>query len=253
MKLALHQGPSPAGDIDAAFDRIETLLAASARAKADMLLLPELFLPGYNQPEAIRALAQTPDGPWMAQVSRLAREAGCGLTLGWAERQDDAIFNAASSFDANGDLLAHYRKIQLYGAERDIFQPGAAPPPVFRLAGHRAGLLICYDIEFPQHAAGLAGRGADLLLVPTANPAGFGHVPQVLVPARAHENRLTVAYANLCGDERGLVYDGGSVVSGPDARPIVMAGRDEALMICTLPDSWDKAVLSAQDRDYRAV
>lgn len=256
MKLALYQGPSPAGETEAAFARITTLLGAAARGGAAMLLLPELFLPGYNQPDRFAELAQPLDGPWMTRLAELARAAQCGLCLGWAERHEGAVFNAASAIGPDGALLAHYRKIQLYGAmERAAFRAGEAAPPVFDLGGRRTGLLICYDIEFPQHAAGLAQRGAELLLVPTANPAGFGHVPQTLVPARAHENRQIIAYANLCGAEDGLVYGGGSVIAGPDALPLAMAGRGEALIICELPaiGDWPDAVLSAQDRDFRPV
>lgn len=118
-------------------------------------------------------------------------------------------------------------------------------------------MLICYDIEFPQHAAGLARRGADLLLVPTANPAGFAHVPQALVPAHAHahESRMIVAYANRCGAEGGLSYGGGSVIAGPDGLPLAMAGRSETLIICDLPafGDWPGSALSARDRDFRQV
>jgi 5-aminopentanamidase len=256
MKLALYQGPSPAGDVQGAFDRIQTLLAAAGAAGSDLLLMPELFLPGYNQPALHAALAQSQDGEWTARLSALARNADCGLCIGWAEAGEGATFNAAGVFGPDGRMLAHYRKIQLYGAmERGVFCPGTALPPVFDLAGRRIGLLICYDIEFPQHAAGLAQRGADLILVPTANPAGFDHVAQVLVPARASEGRMTVAYANLCGTEGGLAYGGGSVIVGPDARSIATAGRGEALLICDLPAiaDFDPALLSAQDSDYRPV
>ncbi|WP_220432248.1 carbon-nitrogen hydrolase family protein [Falsirhodobacter xinxiangensis] len=252
MKLALYQGPSPAGDVEAAFARMEALISAASAAGARMLLLPELFLPGYGQSPF--AQAQPLDGPWMARIAGMARAAGCGVTLGWAEAAEGAVFNAASAIGPDGALLAHYRKIQLYGdMERGCFRPGNAPPPIFDLDGVRAGLLICYDIEFPQHAADLARRGASLLLVPTANPAGFDHVPRMLVPARAHENRLIVAYANLCGSEGGLDYGGGSVVVGPDAVPLATAGRAEALLICDLPQDWPGAVLSTQDRDLRRI
>jgi predicted amidohydrolase len=254
MKLALYQGPSADGDVDGAFARLEHWLRVSALAGARMLVMPELFLPGYNRPDLHRALAQPLDGDWMARVANLARVAGCGVTLGWAERAGARIYNSASAFDAGGKMLAHYRKIQLYGAmETAGFAAGDRAPAVFPLEGRRAGLLICYDIEFPHHAAALAGAGADLLLVPTANPRGYEHVQQVLVPARAHENRACVAYANYCGSEAGLVYGGGSVIVGPDARVVASAGVMEALLIAELPGAEDLAVegLSNQAADRR--
>ncbi|HRO12753.1 nitrilase-related carbon-nitrogen hydrolase, partial [Amaricoccus sp.] len=197
MKLALSQATPTGGDVAAAFAHLARSLAAAREAGAEMLVLPELFLPGYNRPDLHAALAQPMDGAWIARLREMAAGAGCGLTLGWAERAGGDIHNAATAIGPDGGILAHYRKIQLYGPmERASFRCGSAPPPVFGLGGRRFGLLVCYDVEFPGHVADLAGRGAGILLVPTANPRGFEHVQRTLVPARAYENRMFVAYAN---------------------------------------------------------
>lgn len=136
--------------------------------------------------------------------------------FGWVEWQDDVIFNVVSSFDVNGDLLVYYCKIQFYGVECDIFQLGVVLLLVFWFVGYCVGLLICYDIEFFQYVVGLVGCGVDLLLVLIVNLVGFGYVLQVLVFVCVYENCLMVVYVNLCGDECGLVYDGGFVVLGFD-------------------------------------
>jgi 5-aminopentanamidase len=94
MKLALHQGPSPAGDVEAAFAAIDRTLAAAAAAGATMAVFPELFLPGYNCAD-IPARAQPLDGPWGARLAGLARRHGCGITLGLAERDGDRLYNSA--------------------------------------------------------------------------------------------------------------------------------------------------------------
>ncbi|MDD8022258.1 MAG: nitrilase [Paracoccaceae bacterium] len=253
MKLALSQANPTNGDEGAAFAHIQNSLDAAARAGAQMLVVPELFLPGYNCPDLHAARAEDLQGALMTRLRRMVAAAGCGLTLGWAERDGDAVFNAATAITPDGRIAAHYRKIQLYGAmERNSFQPGTAPPPVFDLGGRRFGLLICYDIEFPGHAADLARRGAEIVLVPTANPVGFEHVQNVLVPARAFENRLVVAYANYCGTERGLAFGGQSRIVGPDAAALAGAGAQPALLITELPtlSDYPAGLLSTQDRDY---
>ncbi|WP_300436349.1 carbon-nitrogen hydrolase family protein [uncultured Mameliella sp.] len=255
MKLALYQGAPTDGDIEGAFARIESVLAAARAMDVDMAVLPELFLPGYNRPDLHSALSQPQGGDWECRLSALCRAAGVGLTLGWAERDGDRVFNAASCFDQAGAKLAHYRKVQLFGPmEAASFEPGEAYS-TFDLGGFRAALLICYDVEFAHHVTVLSGRGVDLLLVPTANPAGFENVADVLVPARAFENAMTVVYANYHGNEVGLEFGGRSAIVGPDGNILARAGTGEALLIADLRhrDRLDASLLSTQKRDRREI
>jgi predicted amidohydrolase len=111
----------------------------------------------------------------------------------------------------------------------------------FELDGWRIGLLICYEIEFPENARSLALAGADLIAVPTANMREFDFVATTLVPTRAYENQCVVAYANHCGSEGYVVYGGLSSIVGADGAPLAQAGRDEALLVADL----DRAQLAA--------
>ena len=255
MKLAIYQARPTDGDIDTAFGTAATMLEAAARAGAAMLVLPELYLPGYNRPDLHASLAQPVDGPWMHRLSAMARASGCGLTLGFAERAEGTVYNSAVAFGTEGELLGCHRKIQLYGPmERQSFVHGKLQYTVFDLGGLRTGLLICYDVEFPGHVAALRDLGAELILVPTANPSGFEHVSRTLVPARAHEGRAVIAYANYCGAEAGLHYGGLSLVAGPDSQPLVQAGTGEALLIADLSGIAGIPAdrLSTQAEEYRA-
>lgn len=255
MKLALWQTQPTNGRIEAGFSALCMQLQAAALAGARLLLVPELFLPGYNRPDLHARLAQPLDGAWIARLRESAARAGCGLCLGWAERDGAEVFNAATTIGPDGAILAHYRKIQLYGAmERASFAPGQQLAPCFEIDGVRIGLLICYDIEFPGHAAALAAAGARVILVPTANPSGFEHVQRRLVPARAHENDIVVAYANLTGVEGDLTFGGRSVIAGPDGEALACAGaRGEALLIVDLAaaDAVPAGLRSVQRRSYR--
>ena len=253
MKLALYQGPPAQGDPDAALSRLAVQLRAAAATGARMLVAPELFLPGYNRPDLHGALAQPLGGDWCVRMAQMARQYGCGLTVGWAERDDETVYNAASAFDADGNLLGHYRKVQLFGPmEKASFAFGDAYC-LFDLDGVKTALLICYDVEFAPHVRALAERGAKLLLVPTANPAGFEHVSDVFVPARAGESDMTIAYANYCGSEAGLDFGGQSLIAGPDTQVIARAGRSETLLIATLGPVPDAALRSSQLTDFRKV
>ncbi|SDL23968.1 carbon-nitrogen hydrolase family protein [Aliiruegeria lutimaris] len=253
MKLALYQGPPAQGDPEAAFARLELQLHAAALAGARILVAPELFLPGYNQPELHKTAAQPLGGAWFQRLGAMARHADCGLTVGWAERAGAAVFNAATAFDRDGEMLGHYRKIQLFGPmEQASFQSGGSYC-VFELDGVPTGLLICYDVEFAPHVWALAERGVKLLLVPTANPAGFGHVADSFIPARAGEMDMTIVYANYCGAEDDLRFGGDSLIAGPDSRIIARAGRSEALLIAENGPAPESALRSTQLSDFRKV
>ena len=255
MKLALWQSAPTDGRVDQVIAALGQQLRAGAAAGASLLVAPELILPGYNRPDLHQTLAQTLDGDWITQLRTVARETGCGLCLGWAERDGDAVYNAATLIGADGRILSHYRKIQLFGPmERASFARGQDLAPLAPLAGQQVGMLICYDIEFPGHAAVLAGDGAALILVPTANPAGYEHVQRVLVPARAHEAGAVVAYANYFGTEGDVTFGGLSVIAGPDGQPLAMAGaRGEALLIVDLAaaSAVPEGSMSALAQEYR--
>ncbi|SNY94120.1 Carbon-nitrogen hydrolase [Cohaesibacter sp. ES.047] len=255
MKLALYQGPAIDGDIDAAFAVIESQLSAAAMAGARMAVFPELYLPGYNQPALHKSLAQPLGGEWCQRLSAVAAQSGCGLTIGWAEAADGCVYNAATCFDAQGTQLAHHRKLQLFGPmEQASFAYGSSYT-TFLWEGRKAALLICYDIEFPQHCLALAQEGVELVFVPTANPKGYEHVSDYLVPARASEMGLIIVYANYCGSEAGLDYAGCSLIAGPDAEMLATAGRQESLLVAEVRLSGEIApeMVSRQREDYRAI
>ena len=251
MKIAVLQSTSPAGDLDWALTQLATALHAAGAAGAAVLVAPEAYLPGYNH-NNIAALAQPKTGDWLARLSTLCQAANSGLVTGYAERDGTQIFNAAVAFNAGGDQIAHYRKIQLYGPrEAAIYRPGDAYC-TFDLDGTKAALLICYDIEFAAHVAAIRDLGASLILVPTANMAPFTHVAAHTVPAMAANHGLTIAYANYCGTEGDLAYVGGSLLAGPHGEILAQAGTGPALLIADVPDA-DPARLSTQATDYRKV
>ncbi len=254
LTLALCQCPPVGGDIEAGFARIEAQTRAAALAGAGMIVFPELFLPGYNRPDLHASLSQPLNGAWCGRVSGISRAAGCGIALGWAEREGDTVYNAATAFGADGAVLGHYRKIQLFGPmESASFSPGS-DYCTFDLNGTPAALLICYDVEFAPHVRELAALGVKLILVPTANPVGFEHVSTALVPARAAEMDLTIAYANYCGTEGEVVYCGQSLIAGPEGDALASAGAGEALLIADLPAASDPLERPAEHlNDLRVI
>jgi nitrilase len=252
MRLALWQTPSPAGDVETGLAALGAALRAAAAQGARMLVVPEVLLPGYNQDD-IASLAQPRGGAWTTAVADLCATAGCGVTLGYAERDGERVFNAAIAFDGAGAEVAHYRKIQLYGPrEKAIYGPGEAYA-VFDLEGVKAALLICYDVEFATHIAALAAQGVQLILCPTANMMPFTHVVRYTVSAMAANHGVTIVYANYCGVEGDLTYVGGSLIADPYGEPLVQAGTGPALLVADMPSLLDPYRLSTQGTDFRKI
>lgn len=251
MRLALWQGTSPSADLDVACAQAEAALAAAAAMGATVLVLPEVWLPGYNQPD-IPARALPLDGPVLRRLVEAARRHATALVVGYAERDATCIHNSAACFGPDGTLLCNYRKVQLYGPrEAALYTPGDTLS-TFRLGSETAAVLICYDVEFAPHVKSLADRGVTLLLVPTANMAPFTHVPRATVPAMAANHGLTIAYANYCGTEGDLTYIGNSVIAGPHGEILAQAGETPALLVADLPPR-DPARLSTQSADLRQL
>jgi predicted amidohydrolase len=237
MRIAIYQGPAEAGSVARNLALLETRAGEAAGRGARLMICPEMFLSGYNiGPEQASRLAEPAEGPTLTRVAALAKGYGIALLLGYPERGGDgAIYNAVRLIGRDGRGLANYRKCHLFGdLDRAMFRAGDGPSAVIELDGIRVGLLICYDVEFPESVRLLALAGADLVAVPTALMDPFEVVVRTLVPARAVENQVFLAYANRCGREGDLRYCGLSCVVGPDGTDLVRAGRGEELVFADL-------------------
>jgi predicted amidohydrolase len=237
MKIALYQGPGYINNIGAAFELMAEKAAEAADNGAKILLLPEMYLSGYNiGPQAALAQALTQGSLTPAQT--IAKTHGIALVFGYPERVDGQVANAAAMIGPDGSLLLNYRKTHLFGdLDRQMFKAVGDRLSVVEFNGYRIGLLICYDIEFPEPARILALAGADMLLIPTAQMQPYTQVAKLLIPTRAYENQLYVAYANHSGADDGLDYVGLSSICGPDGAVLAAAGNGEELIYATADKS----------------
>lgn len=238
MRLAVFQGPWAAGDAAANLAALDRRAAEAAARGARLLVAPELFLTGYAiGAEAVRRSAEPADGPSARHAAGIARRHGIALCYGYPElAAGGGVHNAALLLDRGGGTLANHRKSHLYGElDRAAFAAASpAGPTLAELDGLKVGLLICYDVEFPENVRPLLLAGVDLALVPTAQMEPYGFVARCMVPTRAYENQLFLAYANRCGSEGPLTYVGQSCVVGPDGADLARAGRGEELILADL-------------------
>lgn len=216
---------------------LECAARQASRDGSRLLVLPELFLTGYNIGQAaLRREAEPADGPSAEAAARIAGAHGLALLYGYPEQgEGGAIHNSALLIGPDGQRLANYRKTHLFGdMERATFTPGSDAFVLADVAGLRVGILICYDVEFPEMVRGLALRGADVVAVPTACMEPYDFVPQIMVRTRAFENQVFLIYANRCGKEGAIAYLGQSCIVAPDGSVLARAGVEDALLVATL-------------------
>ena len=257
VRLACLQGPHthyPDGSPDPRADRaanlalLERTAARAAAGGAHLLVTSEMFLTGYNLgPAATAALAEPADGASAAEVARIARKHRISIVYGYPERAGERVHNAVQLIDGDGHRSANYRKTHLFGGtDRSTFTAGDDLVVQAEVGGVVVGLLICYDIEFPETARAHALAGTRLLLVPTANMRPFEYVSHQIVPTRAIESQLFIAYVNRVGVEREFAYCGESRVMAPDGRRLAAAGSRPRLIFA---DVEEKTLAAAHEQN----
>lgn len=227
------------------------MLGAIARAKVSdgttLVVFPETTLSGFPTRENVASVAQPIDGPALSRVRDAARHAGVTVAVGFAELAGARYFNTTVLIDAAGDIVLRYRKTHLWASDDGVFTAGDRFE-VCRWNGLTVGLLICFDIEFPETARALAHLGADLLIVTNGNMDPYGPVHRRAIAARAMENQVFALMANRCGaGDQPLTFPGQSALINPYGET-VQAAECEAIQ---LPVQLDLTQIAASRKDYR--
>jgi 5-aminopentanamidase len=231
LKLAVVQMDcsSPA-DVDRRLDHVDSCLRAAAGA--DMALLPEGV---FDRAEPI-------PGPITAQLSTQARAHRCYVVCGLPERgADGLLYNSSVLISPAGELIGKYRKVHLFGTERNRFTAGHEPA-IFDTEFGRVALTICYDLIFPEYIRALALRGAQLILNSTnwntdswqTSIGWSGSVVTSLASTRALENTVHVAMADRVGARNGRTSLGHSCIVSPSGSLLANAGPMEDVAVATI-------------------
>ncbi|SPF01139.1 carbon-nitrogen hydrolase family protein [Streptomyces sp. MA5143a] len=242
MRIALLQSSGRPGSVVENLKVLGEAAGRAAAAGAGLLIAPEMFLTGYAIGDDIARLAEPADGDSADAVAEIAQRHGLAVAYGYPERSGEVVLNSAQLVSADGTRLANYRKTHLFGCfERDHFTPGEQPVVQAELDGVRVGIMICYDVEFPENVRAHALAGTDLLVVPTAQMHPFQFVAESMIPVRAFENQMYVAYVNRVGREGEFEFVGLSTLAGPDGVARTRAGREEDLVLADV----DPALVAA--------
>ncbi|QZP33352.1 carbon-nitrogen hydrolase family protein [Pseudomonas sp. DR48] len=245
MKVELAQ---LAGRDNGTAYNLERALAAIAACAGDtqLIVFPETHLMGFPTAATVAQTAEPLDGPTVSAIVAAARERNIAVVIGMAENDNGRFYNTTLLITPEGIALK-YRKTHLWASDRGVFEAGDRYATC-QWNGVRVGLLICYDIEFPETARALAQLGAELLIVTNGNMDPYGPTHRTAIMARAQENQAFALMVNRVKDsDDGLVFAGGSALVDPLGTLLFEAGREEGQFAVEL----DFSQLEAARKDYR--
>ena len=236
MEVAVLQMQVACGQPEQNIENLHHLADQAMEAQPDVLLLPELWLTGFY-PRPIRSYADSNGQKTCAMLSALAQKYQVNLVGGTVPiTLGDKVFNTSYIFDRQGQLVTAYQKTHLFspsGEDRDF--TAGEQLVTFYLDGIKCGILVCYDIRFPEAARKLALADTSLLFIPAAWPQKRLRHWQTLIRARAIENQLFVIACNAAGtDGSGQKLAGHSAIIDPWGETLAEACADESILQGTI-------------------
>ena len=245
-KVAVAQFDPTIGEPQRNLEVCLARLEEAAAAEAELLVLPECAIPGYmfDSLEEGMSFAEEVPGPSVEVLERECAHLGIHAVCGLLERDGDTLHNAAILVGPDG-LIGSYRKTHLPFLGVDRFVVPGDEFKVFDTALGRIGVIICYDLRFPEVTRTLALHGADIVCLPTNFPMAARLQCEVIAPARAAENRIYLLVANRVGKERWGEFCGRSQIVDPyGVRLAEVDETEEALLVA------DVELEKARDKDY---
>lgn len=252
MKLLLAQTKPKKGDLKTNAAKIKEIVQGFS--DVHVFIFPELFLSSYSSfhgPLAPDAPFITEDHPCLKELGEVSRQAGSYLIIGapFGRKKSGGfeLFNSALVLGPSGFVGTHDKTAIPDGRfGRDTFYEGVHFRPGERLSVFRAGrcsfgLLICYELFFPEVSRSLALSGAQLLICLSAAPLGQKRAFETMLPARAVENSAYLAFVNM-PDEGGLNFFGGSALISPSGKTLASAKEieEDLIMVEMDPAKVDK-------------
>jgi predicted amidohydrolase len=230
FKIGLAQTDCVLGDEAKNLEKARSLISKAATENVQLIVFPEMYLTGYALQDALQH-AQLPDGPFLTEVRQMAKHDRMAIALGYPEldRQSGKIYNSICLVDKDGSLRGIQRKTHLYGNEKALFQAGDKIQSFDTSLG-RIGIMICYDLYFPETARSLALTGAEIILAPSADWFPLDKLVDRLITARAAENSVYVLYCNRVGNEAEFHFFGRSRILDPRGGTLGEATEHEELL-----------------------
>lgn len=244
VQVHIDDSESPQRRLSRVVDLVRGIVPAP-----DLVVLPELWQVGAFDTAAMQAHAEPLGGPWTQAMAQLAADTGVLLHAGsFPERHSGGVSNTSAVFSRDGELVASYRKIHLFGFDGGEAAALVAGQELVALETPlgRAGLATCYDLRFPGQFRQLSAAGAAVFLLPSGWPLSRIEHWALLTRARALENQAVLLGCNATGTSAGVPLGGRSLVAGPSGELLAEAGTNtEAVVRVTVPSDTAAAARSA--------
>ncbi|MDY6952071.1 MAG: carbon-nitrogen family hydrolase [Thermodesulfobacteriota bacterium] len=236
FKAAVIQYDVRLGDLDRNVATVKRRITSLVQTGVQLILLPEMWATGFAN-DRLRELAGSTPGI-LDELSKVSRELQVTTIGSLPEKAKDRVYNTAYVVDRDGSITDAYRKVHLFtltGEDR-YFVPGGKAVVTQTSLGP-VGLVICYDLRFPELSRSLVLQGANILAVMAQWPAERVAHWQVLLRGRAIENQVFVLGANRCGRDPSLAYAGHSRIISPYGDVMARAGRRPTTLLATIDAS----------------
>lgn len=235
-KIALAQFNSVLCDVAENTHKMKDMICKAALEKADIIIFPELFSTGYNLDiikDEILEMADDGSGECIKAAKAAAASEGIYVIAPVVFKQDEKFFNSAVVIDDKGEILNVYHKNNLWDLEQKYFDYGNHDYKIYETPFGKFGVIVCYDVDFPETSRILAKKGADIIFVPSAWAVQHRSLWDIFLPARALENTVFVAGVNRVGVEGDAIYFGDSKVFDPTGALIARAEQHtEEILYC---------------------
>ena len=217
---------------DENFRRAKDLIKKAAEEACDVIVLPELWNTGFFPKENLVSLSDKSGERTKSEISSLAKELSVNIVAGSvATLRGDKVYNTAYVFSRSGECICEYDKLHLFSpmGEHNFFEKGEGAK-CFKLDGIKCGVIICYDLRFPELSRKLALEGAEIIFLVAQWPDV--RIPHLLAlaKARAIENQIFFAVCNSCGNAGATQYGGNSVIFDPWGEVLSVAGESEEII-----------------------
>ncbi|AFZ71218.1 putative amidohydrolase [Caldisphaera lagunensis DSM 15908] len=218
--------------------KIEKFVKIAKNLGADMVVFPEIFMIHFTSDDSLEkraSEAESLDGNFVKNILKLSKQYNISITVGMYEsiKNNLKVYNTTITTNDNGELLNVYRKTHLYDAfnfkESDFYEPSNNKYEVFDFKGFKIGIMVCYEVRFPEIARSLTLKGAEVIIIPSAWVKGYNKEEHwiTLIKARALENTVYVATSNQIGN----IYTG--ITSFVDPLGVILhrMNEDEGIII----------------------
>lgn len=220
LEVACCQIEPRIGLIDENLEKTLLWIDKAASVGSNLIVLPELCVSGYvfkSRTEAFENAEVVPKGRAIFAWEEIAKQLDIYIVAGIAEKQGSTLYNTSVLIGPDG-YIGKYRKLHLWFEEKLFFEPGDLGLPLFKVPFGRLGMMICYDMWFPEVSRIYTSMGADLLVIPTnwpigEDPNGLVDITDNLIISHSHINGVFIAACDRVGEERSIKFKGRSIIT----------------------------------------